>query len=105
MRGEASPDRTAAALRAVRCEQMRRLTGIMSSASAVLAIIWAYVSYSCYKLFVEGTVDDQSRITHEPSLKISAERYAIAACVFAILTVIHWALKRWELSGDNRTLN
>lgn len=74
--------------------RVRRLIGIMFSVSAVLAIFCAFVAYSCYKLFVEGTVDDQNRVTHEPWLKVSAERYAIAACVFAILTVIHWVLKR-----------
>jgi hypothetical protein len=67
---------------------MRRLFDIASLVSVLLCVLCFFVAFSCYRLFVEGTIDSQNQIIHDPWLAASARRYATAACVFAIMPLI-----------------
>ena len=61
---------------------------IATFCSILLSIFCLYIAVSCYRLFVEGTINEHSQIVHEQWLHESARKYCIAAGVFAILAVL-----------------
>lgn len=67
---------------------MSRIFGIATFISIPLCVLCALVAFSCYRLFVEGTVNDQNQIIHEQWLLTSGKRYGIAACAFAIIALV-----------------
>ena len=61
--------------------------------SCTASVICGLIAFASYRMYVEGTVNAQSQIIHEPWLVQSAKKYLVAACLWAGAAVVLMLLR------------